>query len=155
MENKLNIKYVKTKSHDNQCYIGAFLENQLIGFLRYKFNNGGNAWLYFVGVKREYRHLKNEQIGSSLMRIFENECHRCRIWDIEGKYWPKGEEGDVVKRFYLRNGYQIIREDYDLLVSKQNPKKYDLSFDVEDMEYEKFELILNDYLNHDEDELAN
>ena len=125
MTEKLKIKYVKSKSPDNQKYIGAILNDRMIGHLCYKFRNG-QAWLYFVGVNRDYRRNKEEQVGSTLMRIFENDCFDNKIWGLEGKFWPKGEKGDVVRKFYYRNGYKIDRDGYDLLVFKSSPNKIEL-----------------------------
>lgn len=149
MNDKLNIKYIS--SFDNRYYyIGAMLDGKLIGHLIYKLNKD-EAWLHFVGVKKSYRHLKEEQVGSNLMRIFENDCHNHRIWRIEGKFWPKGEKCEVVKRFYDRNGYEIDRDGYDLLIFKFTPNYSKLSFDVEEIEYEKFDVLLNDYLQMEDD----
>lgn len=151
MSNKYNVKYVQTEDEDGQRYVGALIENKMAGFLRYKLDNG-RAWLYFVGVQREYRHLKDEQIGSNLMHIFENKCAMYNIWGLEGKYYPKGEEGSVVKRFYERNGYAIEREDYDLIVYKSRPRKTELNFEVENIDYNTFDKYFSEYLNSEEDE---
>ena len=64
MNKKLNIKYTFSSNEDGQNYISAFDDDRLIGFLRYKISDG-KSWLYFVGVQKEYRHLKEEQIGSN------------------------------------------------------------------------------------------
>ena len=151
MNKKLNIKYTFSSNEDGQNYISAFDDDRLIGFLRYKISDG-KSWLYFVGVQKEYRHLKEEQIGTNLMHIFENECEKRRVWGIEGKYYPKGEEGCVVKRFYERNGYSIEREDYDLIVYKSRPTKTDLKFQVEDMDFQKFDKYFQEYLSTNETE---
>ncbi len=155
MKKNLNIKYVQSQNEDKQKFIGAILDEKLIGFLRYKIKRD-QAWLYNVEVFREFRHLKNEQIGSNLMRIFENDCHSSSVWCIEGKYWPKGEEGAVVKRFYDRNGYKIEREDYDLIVYKLSPSKTELPFEIETIEYDKFDVIFEEFIQKiDECELEN
>ncbi len=150
MQEKFKINYVKAKDEKDIVYIGAILNDKMIGHLTYKIKED-SAWLYFVGVDRDYRHLKDEQVGSNLMRIFENDCVKHRLWCLEGKFWPKGEEGDVVRRFYNRNGYEIEREDYDLIVYKTSPQMTDLPFEVEDIPYEIFDKMFEAYNQKDQE----
>ncbi len=146
----MNLKFIKSE-YNNQKYLGAMLDDKMVGFLRYKISKR-DAWLYFIGVNKEYRNHKDLHIGTKLMKIFENDCANKFVYFIEGKFYPKGESGDVVRKFYDKNGYKIEREDYELLINKFNPKKTELGFQVEDVDFETFDKYLQEYLQEDENE---
>jgi len=148
---KFQIKYIESTDYNDEKYIGAVLDEKMIGFLRFKVIDR-KPWLYFVGVNKDYRHLKEEQVGSNLLKIFENYCAARNLWGLEGKYWPEGEKESVVRKFYERNGFKIEREDYDIIVYKSQPVKNNLSVEVENVDFEKFYRLLQEYLEKDKNE---
>lgn len=139
----MEIKYVKTINQNGEVGIGAIYQDNMVGFLRYKVLKN-EIFLYNVEVEKSFRHSK-DKIGSTLLHIFENSC-ACKNLSITGKFYPKGEDGEVVKNFYIKNGYSIDRDGYDLMIFKYGIQKHDLNVDVEEIDEEKYNSYFNKFI---------
>ncbi len=150
-----NVKFIKSNLEDNKMsYLGAVYKNKLIGYVRFSFNKS-NAWLYNISVMKEFRHKKDMKVGTRLLKLFEKECLKNFKRYVEGKYYPEGEEEWVVRKFYEKNGFEITREDYNLIVSKyiKEVKVVDSALNVP---YDVFMQFLDEYIlsTKDENELT-
>ncbi len=130
---KTKIGDVKVKYTHNENYnyyeikLIDLKNNNLIGFVNYKFNYKGvkTAWLNLIKVEDNYQ---SKGFGNVLLKLFEKECINNRFYNIEGKFFP---ENDHAKPFYEKNGYKIEKEYYETLVTKllnENQK-----IDIEEM----------------------
>lgn len=139
------IKFVKCQDENNLKIIAAVIDNKVIGYLHYKVNRDA-IWLSIIEVDKKYRH-SGEKIGTKLLQIFENDC--CYInKSIEGKFYPKGETAEVVKKFYNANGYSVDKEYYDWTVFKMGASHHNLDIEVKEINYKnylKFEQNFEDY----------
>jgi len=107
---------------DDVCTIECYLNDIYVGYINYCFTKNG-VWLNKIKVLKEYR---NRGVGTALIRVFENEVlSQCRSV-VEGKYFPEDEENEIVKGFYIANGYNISREGYETEIYKNLVKKHDL-----------------------------
>ena len=133
------IRYVMCDNGYDQKVVGAVLDEKLVGYARYKIENR-EAWLYNIKVNEEFRHLKDEKIGSHLLQIVENECIARWVDHIEGKYYPETEDA-IVRSFYAKNGFEVVRDDYDLIIWKTlfRDKKHNLDVQVEDIDYSQYQ----------------
>jgi GNAT superfamily N-acetyltransferase len=120
IEELITYNFVDYKSY--QSY-EALLNEQVIGTCNYSVDKG-KAWLYIVRVAEPFR---KYGIGGNLIRLMENDCALRRVREIEGKYFPQGEEDSVVRKFYAKHGYSIYDEGYEHFVSKFSPEKQDIS----------------------------
>ena len=87
------------------------LDYETIGSLVYKFKSG-MAWLYKIEVEKKYQ---SDGFGHLLMSLFEEDCAKNRIKTIEGKFYP---DNSHAKPFYLKRGYEIVKEYYDTYIFK-------------------------------------
>lgn len=57
-------------------------------------------------------------IGSNLLKSMEclATAHRCT--KVDGKFYPFGELGEFSKSFYIKNGYEIYKDDYETFIYK-------------------------------------
>ncbi len=111
------------KEKDDYIQIEAIDNNEIVGFINYKFKRSGKVWLNNIVVNKEYR---TKGIGSMLLKLFENDCIEHYIKVVEGKFYPHDEEGDVVKSFYEKHGYSIYKDGYDTEIYKCNLKMNEL-----------------------------
>lgn len=146
MENK--IKYIKTQNDENQILIGAVFNDKLIGYIRY--GTTKKIWISNLKVAKEFRH-NGEKIGTKLLQIFENDCAFINRF-IEGKFYPEGESGDVVKKFYNVNGYSVTKEGYDWIVFKSRPMQHDIDIDVIQVDYKEFEKYQQNFTENEKEE---
>ena len=65
-----------------------------------------------------------------LIKLFENDCIEHYVREIEGKFYPHDEEGDVVRVFYEKHGYTIYKDGYDTEIYKCNLKKHEITNDI-------------------------
>lgn len=115
------IVYIK-KTNNNLRTIDAVYGQTPIGYISYKIERG-SAWLYKVVVSEDFR---GHGVGSSLLKIMEDECALCRVWDIEGKYYPEGASNEEVSSFYNKHGFEIYKEGYETFIGKTSPTRQDL-----------------------------
>lgn len=135
----MEINYVKSVNSNDETVLGSIYNDKLIGSLRFKILKDC-IWLYNIKVDKEFRHLKNEHIGTNLLKIFENLC-RNRSMRIEGKYYPEGESHEVVKGFYNKNDYIVEKDGYDWMVYKSRPKFYNLNFEVKEIDFSEYDKL--------------
>lgn len=115
------------KDKDDYVVIEAIDNDKIIGFINYKFKKNGRVWLNNIVVNKEYR---TKGIGTILIKLFENDCIEHYIREIEGKFYPHDEEGDVVRAFYEKHGYTIYKDGYDTEIYKCNLKKHEVTKDI-------------------------
>lgn len=115
------------KDKDDYVVIEAIDNNKIIGFINYKFKKNGRVWLNNIVVNKEYR---TKGIGTMLIKLFENDCLEHYVREIEGKFYPHDEEGDVVRVFYEKHGYTIYKDGYDTEIYKCNLKKHEITNDI-------------------------
>ena len=111
------------KCIDNYEQIECYKGNECIGYINYKFDSR-SVWLNKIKVDKAYRGCG---VGTTLLKIFENEATKLRKVVVTGKFYPEDEDGLTVKKFYESNGYSIEKEGYETELYKVLKTKHDLS----------------------------
>lgn len=62
-------------------------------------------------------------LGTQILKFMEETATDYRCFQVEGKFYPFGEFGAYAKSFYIKNGYEIYKEDYETYISKSLIKK--------------------------------
>ena len=106
--------FVRIEEDDLITIKAVIDDNKIAGYINYKFK-GRSAWLNSIFVEKEYR---CRGLGQTLLEMFEQDCIDHYIKEVEGKYYPHDEEGSVVKKFYEKNGYSIIKDGYNTEIFK-------------------------------------
>lgn len=114
------MEFVKKLDDDNHI-IEVFHNNERIGYVSYLFKKRHKAWLNDIFVKKEYR---KKGLGTILLYMFENDCHDNYVEGIEGKFYPHDEDGNVVKAFYEKHGYKILKDGYYTEIYKFGLEKH-------------------------------
>lgn len=73
---------------------------------------GGQAWLASISVIKDYRY---QGVGQALIEMCEYIVAKRGATVISGLYSPSN---DYAQQFYIKNGYDIIQRDDDLLIQK-------------------------------------
>ena len=90
-----------------------------IGYVSFKIkvNCEKTAWLQKIAVHEKYQ---SQKFGDMLIKLFEDYAvkHHCNI--VEGKFYPTNQHA---RPFYIKHGYQILKEDYETYIYKYGLQK--------------------------------
>lgn len=90
-------------------------EGQEIGAEYFSVKNG-SCWLHKISVRDE-RYL-NRGVGKVLIDSLEEFLCSIRVYLIEGEFSPEGFGAEFARNFYLKNGYEIYKNNNQLRVGK-------------------------------------
>ena len=110
---EINIQLINT-DNDKEFQARAIADNgDVMGTAYFSVNRKERKlWLRKIETKPKYQNLG---IGKALLDTLEYFTIQNRLCVIEGKFYPDNE---YARPFYLKNGYDIYKEDYETYVGK-------------------------------------
>ena len=110
---EINIQLINT-DNDKEFQARAIADNgDVMGTAYFAIiRNERKVWLRKIETKPEYQNLG---IGKALLDTLEYFTIQNRLCVIEGKFYPDNE---YARPFYLKNNYDIYKEDYETYVGK-------------------------------------
>lgn len=100
--------------NNNEYEARAISDNgDIMGTLHFSVKRKDRSiWLRKISTAPEYQ---NQGVGQALLDTLEYFTILNRLCHIEGKFFPDNE---FAKPFYLKNNYDIYKEDYETFVGK-------------------------------------
>lgn len=106
---------LKLENVNDNSYMLLALSNtdEIMGSAYFSVNyKERKVWLKKIETDEKYQ---NQGVGKALIDVLEFFTINQNMRYIEGKFYPDNE---YAKPFYLKNGYEIYKEDYETFVGK-------------------------------------
>lgn len=108
-----NIEMRLSHLEKNDYELSALQNGEVMGTANFAIvSKDRKVWLRKIETRQEFQ---NMGVGQALLDVLEYFTIQNGLKHIEGKFYPDNE---FARPFYLKNGYDIYKEDYETYVEK-------------------------------------